>query len=371
METHFLPAEKESLEKVFKQNLTIKNDIGKTLLLDAVPILYLILNDKRQIVWANKATLDFTGYKELDQILSLRPGELFNCSHAYETEGGCGTTEFCTTCGAAIAINAGLNGKIEYQECRIEQKDSKDSLDLKVTSTPYNSDGEKFVIFTIEDISHKKRRVALERIFFHDIANIVGNIDGYLKILDPSNIQGFNDDKQILISLSQDLLDEIDSQKLLVNAENNDLPLNISTVNSLVLLTDKIKKFQRHYITTDKNLVLSPDTADYNLQTDATLLKRVIGNMIKNAIEASNHGGTITVGSFIKDNSIEFWVHNETHMPREIQLQLFHRSFSTKGTGRGLGTYSMKLLGEKYMGGKVSYTSTQSEGTTFRMIISL
>jgi sensor histidine kinase regulating citrate/malate metabolism len=50
-------------------------------------------------------------------------------------------------------------------------------------------------------------------------------------------------------------------------------------------------------------------------------------------------------------------------------LQLFQRSFSTKGEGRGLGTYSIKLLTERILNGKVSFTSSMDDGTTFRVLI--
>jgi len=46
------------------------------------------------------------------------------------------------------------------------------------------------------------------------------------------------------------------------------------------------------------------------------------------------------------------------------QLQIFRRSFSTKGIDRGMGTYSMKLLTE-YLQGEVSFTSSEENGTLF------
>jgi len=53
-------------------------------------------------------------------------------------------------------------------------------------------------------------------------------------------------------------------------------------------------------------------------------------------------------------------------MPHNVQLQIFQRSFSTKAqTGRGIGTYSIKLLGEQYLGGKVEFTSREPDGTAF------
>jgi sensor histidine kinase regulating citrate/malate metabolism len=52
-------------------------------------------------------------------------------------------------------------------------------------------------------------------------------------------------------------------------------------------------------------------------------------------------------------------------------LQIFQRSFSTKGAGRGLGTYSIKLLGERYLHGTVSFASSAEQGTIFQISLPL
>jgi signal transduction histidine kinase len=52
-------------------------------------------------------------------------------------------------------------------------------------------------------------------------------------------------------------------------------------------------------------------------------------------------------------------------MPESVRLQVFKRSFSTKGSDRGLGTYSIKLLTENYLGGEVGFASEEGNGTTF------
>ena len=62
---------------------------------------------------------------------------------------------------------------------------------------------------------------------------------------------------------------------------------------------------------------------------------------------------------------MRIWVHNLAVMPRSTQLQMFQRSFSTKGNDRGLGTYSIRLLTERYLKGEVSFTSDEAKGTTF------
>jgi signal transduction histidine kinase len=62
-----------------------------------------------------------------------------------------------------------------------------------------------------------------------------------------------------------------------------------------------------------------------------------------------------------------FWCHNAQAIPRAIQLQLFQRSFSTKGPGRGIGTYSIRLLTERYLGGTVVLSSEPETGTRFEL----
>jgi signal transduction histidine kinase len=99
--------------------------------------------------------------------------------------------------------------------------------------------------------------------------------------------------------------------------------------------------------------------------SDPILLKRVLTNMVKNAIEASAEGHSVTIGSQLIDSKVNFWVKNENVIPDNVQLQIFQRSFSTKGISRGLGTYSMKLIGEKYLKGKVSFQSNEKTKTIF------
>jgi signal transduction histidine kinase len=94
-------------------------------------------------------------------------------------------------------------------------------------------------------------------------------------------------------------------------------------------------------------------------------LGRIISNLIKNALEASDEGGLVTIGCHEDSEGITITVHNSTVMPPHVKAQVFQRSFSTKGEGRGVGTYSIRLFTEKYLKGKVSFTSEVGQGTHF------
>jgi sensor histidine kinase regulating citrate/malate metabolism len=51
-----------------------------------------------------------------------------------------------------------------------------------------------------------------------------------------------------------------------------------------------------------------------------------------------------------------------------VRPRIFQRCFTTKpGEGRGQGTFAMKLFGEGYLGGTVSFETSAREGTTFEL----
>ena len=133
------------------------------------------------------------------------------------------------------------------------------------------------------------------------------------------------------------------------------------------MLRDAVELYRGHPVALDRVLQIDERARDATVVSDRVLLMRVVCNLIKNALEASREGQTVTAGCSADGDAAEFWVRNEGFMPRDVQLQLFQRSFSTKGAGRGLGTYSVRLLTERYLKGSVSFTSSPDEGTTFRV----
>jgi len=98
-------------------------------------------------------------------------------------------------------------------------------------------------------------------------------------------------------------------------------------------------------------------------------LKRVIVNAIKNAMEAIDKGETVDLSVRTENHAVQFEIHNKSFMPQDVQSRIFRKSFSTKSRDRGIGTYSIKLFTEKYLKGKVWFTSTSEQGTTFYIMV--
>jgi len=362
----YLPAARADAATVRRQHRFFATSATFQAILDAIPNAVVILNQERQIVYANTAFADLNPETGLMEILGQRVGEALNCLNVPANEGGCGTGTFCTTCGAAHAQAAAARGKRRVEECRILRRVAGTTapLDLRVTATPYTAEGATFTIFVLSDIGDEKRRQVLERIFFHDIANTAGNIRGLAELLVATAQDGEGRFAAKVYQASDRLLDEIEAQRQLLAAEEGELQVALRPLALPAFLEELVTFYSAHPVASGRSLQVAPGPT-LTLHTDGALLGRVLGNMIRNALEAVHSGDTVTLGCSHRDGAVRCWVHNPGVIPPSVQLQIFHRSFSTKSVGRGLGTYSMKLLAEQYLGGQVSFASSAERGTIF------
>jgi nitrogen-specific signal transduction histidine kinase len=321
-----------------------------------------IVNSHRQIVFANGVFLETFSQKAPD-IYGKRLGEIIDCEHSILEEGGCGTSEFCSVCGAVNSILQAANCRTDdTRECLITTLNL-DALELEVHSHPYENELGKFVFVTMKDIGKQKRKDALESIFYHDILNTAGGMRGVVELLALGEATPeFN---EIALHLADQLIDEISAQRTLSSAESGQLIVKTQLTPASEVISEVAVVFKTHEAAQGKKLVFDTKDADFELETDPTILRRILINMTKNACEASAKDERITVAARVQGNKAIFEVSNPGVMDPKSQLMVFKRSFSTKGPGRGLGTYSMRLLGEKYLKGSVNFRSATGEGTTF------
>ena len=366
MKTFFAPAERATPEEMSRQATLFRDPLAETLL-DMVHDFVLVLNLQRQVVYANRKMLRFLGLDAVDGVLGARPGEILHCQHAASAPNGCGTSEACSLCGALQAVLKALEGESAQRECRIMVRDKGEikSFDMDVYATRHEFRGEPFVVAAMQDISGVKRRQALERIFLHDILNSAGGLRNLVEVLAqeaPASIQA---DAQLVHSLFSGLVEEIVGQRTLLAAESGELALHSRLLHSGDVLKDQLTALKHHKAAVRRTLQIQAHSEDLDFQADEVLLRRVLANMTINALEATPKGGTVTLGCRGRDGEVVFSAHNAAGMEREVQLQVFQRSFSTKGEDRGLGTYSIKLLTENFLKGKAWFTSNEAEGTTF------
>ncbi|VGO20285.1 sensor histidine kinase [Pontiella sulfatireligans] len=371
MNTFFASAERateEALEEAVKVS-SLNPVIGG--LMKSVSGLVAILNPQRQIISVNDAALEALGIADLESVVGLRPGQAIQCIHANEAPNGCGTTPYCATCGAAIAMACAIeHEKPEERICAatVERNGKRDDCCFKVQAIPVYFDGLRFILLFMQDITDHQAWSELEASFFHDLNNTLSGLMGTSE-LHLQDLPG-NEDARTIRDMLHHLSKDIELHQMLLLANDS----TYRPVYERIRLDHLLEQLQFNLNANErlagKRLDIVPPDPGKVLVTDLSLLRRMLLNMFINAFEGTDPGGTVRFWVEPSKESDAFCVWNRQVIPPEIQPRIFQRHFSTKsGTGRGLGTYSMKLFAETVLGGSITFNSTAADGTVFRLLL--
>lgn len=102
-------------------------------------------------------------------------------------------------------------------------------------------------------------------------------------------------------------------------------------------------------------------------------LRRVLVNLIKNAKEALDEDGVVTVCSFLNSDASDAFItvtDNGDGIAAEDQDRIFVPNFSTKSSGTGLGLAISRKIIEEH-DGEITFISTKGQGTSFTIRIPL
>lgn len=364
MDTYFANPERSDSRTITDEVKFVGKSFVLSGLLDSLSGLLTIVNENRQIVAINNSFLTMLGIDNPEKVFGLRPGEALNCIHADETPAKCGTTPFCSTCGAAISMVSSLeqNRPVESR-CALSAKKGEGYVNmvLLVKSHPIEIGGKRFLMLFFQDITKQEQKAALERTFFHDINNLVGvllNSSDMLYTDTPSDLA------KVVYNTSVRLKNEIAIQRTLSESQSDYLPLRYD-ITAKQIIDDLKTFFYNHPAGNNKNIWYEK-LPDISIKTDTSLLSRILCNMMINALEATEIDGSVKIWIEKSDDYLTFCVWNLSEIPEDIKKRIFQRNFSTKNQeGRGIGTYSMKLFGEDILGGSVSFTSSP-KGTIFK-----
>ena len=368
--TDFLPAERLSHPQILNQAIQVGESPALVAMLDTVQGVVALLNLERQIVFCNDVCAAAGGLARKEEAFGMRPGELLHCIHATDLPGGCGTAESCRYCGLALAVVTGQQSRANSGECLLQSRDEGRGIAaeyaVKVNPVPLLGNG--WVCCSLSDISSEKRREALERTFFHDIMNRAGALEGVCDVLTGEDLVPAERANFVgMLSVTAHALgEEIGSHRTLLSAEKGELAVENRDCESLRTLQDATAACRAFGFAEGKEVTILPNSLPIHFQTDPTLLGRVLVNMLKNALEACGAGMAVTASCTVHfPERIRFSIHNDAVIPEHVRSHIFQRSFTTKGVGRGLGTYSVKLLTETYLSGRTWFESAAGQGTTF------
>ncbi len=356
-------------EDVLQQSAYFSSNDLLCQLTEAISVGIMVLNQNQEIVYTNQEFLNQIQLLKGDVLLGRHFGNVVNCVHAFETEEGCGTAVPCKSCNIFFSVMQAQRGKRNTQEGQIIRRieDIEEGLDLRVWSFPLHHENQQFIVVNVLNMADEKRRRTLEDIFFHELANNAGAIQSLLSLyssLSEDDGSGLNYG-DLLSQVSRQLLDDIDAQRQLLSAERGDLSVVPMQVYSLAYLAEIMDSFEHYFLAGVRRLRLAPEAFDVRFVSDRAILGRVLRYMVKNGLGGAADGEVVTVGCDEQDGRVRFWVHFPAYLPPEDQAQVFQRQVSIHGIGRGVETYSMKLLSERYLQGEIAFESDPEAGSKF------
>ncbi len=127
-------------------------------------------------------------------------------------------------------------------------------------------------------------------------------------------------------------------------------------------------------VTIPANIALKKQTQRNltEIHADPQLLKRVLINLVTNAVQAMPDGGKLTLRSqAISTGEVSVTVEDTgVGIPEKIKPQIFTPLFTTKPRGQGFGLAVCKRVIEAH-GGEISFESKEGEGTKFTIKFSM
>ena len=367
--TYYASPERIDKTIVLKQAKRILDLDYARKILNSFPNVVIILNKFRQVIYANDVFMKITGMPNFEDLIGQKPGELVHCIHANSTEYGCGTGVECRYCGAINTVLESIksNSRTDNEARITTEVDGKIiPLDLHIEATPFEFEESNYTLVVMTDISEVKRREQMERIFIHDLLNSAWSLQSRAELFPKKDLTG--DQLELFAKIKDQIdriMDEVEAQRDIIRMENHELDINVEPVALSAVIESIIQSTKPLNCAKDKELLAESNCSQIKLNTDKRILRRILFNLVKNALEASKKNESVLLISSEVDDSISIQVKNNFVMSEEIKSQVFQRSFSTKGKGRGLGTYSVKILVEEYLQGRVSFESTKENGTIF------
>lgn len=362
LETFFMSPERLDMSDLKDSAEFMKVKMALDSAIDSIDGFVMVLNKYRQLIWANNSLADYLNCNGIEG-LGKRPGELLQCSHADEMEGGCGTSWSCQFCGAALAIKDILDGEISViNECSLIQQDTNKSFEFRVKIHPLTYEGETYLFCVFFDISNERRRGELEQAFVHDIANLAGSVECLSLLIDSEVTPQGRDLISLLKMTSHSLISAVEDHRFLILAENGDLSLVVRLCHPAEIIENLIALYNETI--TESGITIACTNLlndDFSFISIPSLLRRTFENLLKNAIEGSPQGGVVALKLYANDGELHFTIENRAELSDEVRARMFTRSYSTKGTGRGVGLYSVRLFTENYLNGRCYMSYSEGE----------
>lgn len=248
-------------------------------------------------------------------------------------------------------------------------------VQANVAPVPNRSGEVESVVVVFHDLTDIRRTEKMRRDFVanvsHEFKTPLTSIRGYAETL----IAGAKDDPQI----APDFLRTIETNARYLEALVNDLltlarleaevPATMERVSVRRIVDEQIES--RKNAIRERNINVSVECPDVEIQADRSRLSTAVSNLIDNAIHYNRPGGTIRISTEQQNGTLNLSVADSGHgIPSDELQRIFERFYrvdksrTRESGGTGLGLSIVKHAIES-QGGTITVTSRVGSGSIF------
>lgn len=252
----------------------------------------------------------------------------------------------------AAADQAALNAELTAQQEQLETRIAERTRELEESQA---------------QVLHQEKMAAFGLLaagIAHEVGNPLAGISSVVQMLDRRDLDPYTREKLSLVHTQLARIQTILRELVTFSRPASDVRGRVG-VREVVDEALGIAKYYRG----GKNRTITADVpADLPpLVGVRDQFVQVLFNLVLNAIDATDKGGTIRVAATAEGGAVVLTVADDgSGIPPQVLARLFRPYFTTKKHGTGLGLFVLRRIVEVH-GGRVGVQSELGKGTTFRV----
>lgn len=244
-----------------------------------------------------------------------------------------------------------------------------------------NIEGISHLQWVLRDITERKNldilRDDLISMIYHDLrsplANVVSSLDVLATLTPNANGPAYKSLLSIAVR-STERIQRLTNSLLDINRLEAGQPVgNLQPTPPLDLVNDSVDAVSP--IAQNKNIEIAISVPPNfpQVQVDADMIRRVLVNLVENAIKFTPPGGKIHIGAKLEDQLVKFWVEDTgPGIPYPEQDRIFEKftrlrvKDGPRGLGLGLAFCRLAIIGH---GGRIWVESEPGSGSSFNFTL--
>lgn len=201
----------------------------------------------------------------------------------------------------------------------------------------------------------------------HEVGNPLAAISSLVQMLNRRQPDDYTRGKLLLVD---DQLRRIQRtlRELVDFSRPASLERSLCDIHDVVDAALNIAKYYKR--TKGKRIVTAYADGLPRLRVVRDQLVQVLLNLVLNAMDATDEGGTIEIGTRLEAGWLHVTVRDDGHgIHEDHRERVFDPYFTTKPTGTGLGLFVCRNIMEQVVGGRIELSESGAHGTTFTVSV--